>query len=495
MTSNHNEQSTAPLGSEEDVIPLDAASQCGLYDGANPRAIEAAKVARLRVRSSLKGKKHALQGRVIQAELQLLDVKKELLDFEREEQIMILNTEVEAITAVEDEEAGLIPPASTTTVLPTSTPSRPPPGLPAPPVTTISAVHAMDTVGSITDMDGTDRIPDKAVEAVEAGLISSASTTAALSTAAPSRPPPDLPAPPVAAISAVHTTDTVGSTTDMDSLDRDSVMFASSDMDIGATDNTWALACAVCNGKHVATKCRTLCRLGPKDRIKKVRSLHLCFSCLKPGHDSYRFQERLRCKVQWCQRHHATLLHGSTWPSSTTSMDTSGAGQSHTRIVQAGASQDTGTPPPSSPAVHSQGSEAQGQGVMYSGHVVESAVQKVALPIVAMKVKAPGSDSCVDTYALLDTGSSRSFCTEGLFNALGIEGRTKPVAVSTLTGYTYDHATRIADLQVSDICGKESLLLSNVHARTVLPELMGHMGTEVDADRWPHLHGWPIPQA
>ena len=192
---------------------------------------------------------------------------------------------------------------------------------------------------------------------------------------------------------------------------------------------------------------------------------------LKPGHGTYRCQERLRCKVQGCQRHHVTLLHGSIWPSSTTSTDTSGAGQSHTRIVhgsiwpssttstdtsgagqshtrivQAGASQDTSTPTPSSPAVHSQGSEAQGQGVMCNGHVIESAVQKVALPIVAVKVKATSSNSCVDTYALLDTGASWSFCTEGLFNALGIEGHTKPIAVSTLTGYTYDNATRIADL-------------------------------------------------
>ena len=355
----------------------------------------------------------------------------------------------------------------------------------------------MDTVGSTTDMDGADRIPDRSSRSRPHPA---RFNTTVLPSSAPSRPPPGLPTPPVADISAVHTTDTVGSTTDKDSVDRDSIMdTTSSDLDIGATDNTKdirkAPACAVCSGKHVATKCRTLRRLGPKDRIAKVRSLHLCFSCLKPGHGTYKCQEKVKCKVQGCQRYHATLLHGSTWPSSTTSTETSGAGQSRTRIVQAGASQEVSTPPPSSPAVHSQGSEAQGQGVMCSGHVVESAVQKVALPIIAVKVKASGSDSCVDTYALLDTGSSRSFCTEGLFNALGIEGRTKPVAVSTLNGYTYDHATRIADLQVSGICGHESLLLSNVHARTVLPELMGHVGTEIDADRWPHLHGLPIPQA
>ena len=166
---------------------------------------------------------------------------------------------------------------------------------------------------------------------------------------------------------------------DMDS-DSDSIMdTTSSDLDIGATDNTKdtrkAPACAVCSGKHVATKCRTLRRLGPKDRIAKVRSLHLCFSCLKPGHGTYKCQEKVKCKVAGCQRHHTTLLHGATWPSSTASTVTSGAGQSHTRIVQAGASQETSTPPPSSPAVHSQGSEAQGQGVMCSGNVVECSAE------------------------------------------------------------------------------------------------------------------------
>ena len=123
---------------------------------------------------------------------------------------------------------------------------------------------------------------------------------------------------------------------DMD-IDSDSIMdTTSSDLDKGTTDNT--KACAVCSGKHVATKCRTLRRLGPKDRIAKVRSLQLCFSYLKPGHSTYKCQ-KVKCKDAGCQRHHATLLHGATWPSSTASTVTSNAGQSHTWIVQAGASQ------------------------------------------------------------------------------------------------------------------------------------------------------------
>ena len=116
------------------------------------------------------------------------------------------------------------------------------------------------------------------------------------------------------------------------------------------------------------------------------------------------------------------------------------------------------------------------------------------MPIVAVRVKAPGSDDCVETYALLDTGSSRSFCTEGLLDALQIEGRTETVAVSTLLG-AIDYTSRTADLQVSDMCGQEGLSLSNVHARAELPGLMWHKGKEVDVNRWPHLRGLSFPQA
>ena len=130
---------------------------------------------------------------------------------------------------------------------------------------------------------------------------------------------------------------------------------------------------------------------------------------------------------------------------------------------------------------------------MCSGNVVESVVQKVALPIVAVRVKASGSDDCVETYTLLDTGSSRSFCTEGLLDALQIEGHTETVAVSTLLG-AIDYTSRTADPQVSDMCGQEGLSLSNVHARAELPGLMWHKGKEVDVNRWPHLHGLSFPQ-
>ena len=73
--------------------------------------------------------------------------------------------------------------------------------------------------------------------------------------------------------------------------DTDPEMDTDSVKDI-TKDNNALPACAVCNGRHAATKCRTLRRLALNDRMVKVRSLNLCFCCLKPGHVSSRCLEQ-----------------------------------------------------------------------------------------------------------------------------------------------------------------------------------------------------------
>ena len=255
--------------------------------------------------------------------------------------------------------------------------------------------------------------------------------------------------------------------------------------------------CAVCHGKHSTTKCRTLLRMGHNERFSKVRELNLCFVCLKPGHGSRVCKVDRRCEVSGCQRRHATLLHGAPWPSSS-NMDTSHVGLQHTRIVQAGSTQDNTASPSGAPVGQSRGPDARGPEAPFSGQVAGSndmSGRKVALPIVAVRIKVPNSDSYLDTYALLDSGSTHTFCTEELLDTLRIEGRREPVAISTLGGYSYDHAARVTDLTVSDMYGNGGLVLRGVHSKASLPGLMGHVGTAADIERWPHLRGLSIPQA
>ena len=46
-----------------------------------------------------------------------------------------------------------------------------------------------------------------------------------------------------------------------------------------------------------------------------------------------------------------------------------------------------------------------------------------ALPIVPVKVRAQGSPFCIETYALLDTGSNSTFCFSMLLDRLGVKGK------------------------------------------------------------------------
>ena len=46
--------------------------------------------------------------------------------------------------------------------------------------------------------------------------------------------------------------------------------------------------------------------------------------------------------------------------------------------------------------------------------------------------KAPGLDKIVETYAFLDNGSNTSFCSEGLIEELGINGRETALSLTTM---------------------------------------------------------------
>ena len=152
----------------------------------------------------------------------------------------------------------------------------------------------------------------------------------------------------------------------------------------------------MCKGGHAATKCGTLRRMGLSDRIAKVRELRLCFSCLKPGHGSRKCPTKQICNVPGCERYHAAFLHGST-------LDIINQPQ-RTGMAQA-SNQDT---PSGFPAGQSRGPVAAQRpftGHVGSSHFVQG--RKVALPIVAVRIMVPESDKFIDTYALLDNGSTQ----------------------------------------------------------------------------------------
>ena len=57
---------------------------------------------------------------------------------------------------------------------------------------------------------------------------------------------------------------------------------------------------------------------------------------------------------------------------------------------------------------------------------------RYALPIVPVKVRGEGQSDYIHTFAMLDTGCNRTFCSMSLFETLGVSGETVAMDVDTI---------------------------------------------------------------
>jgi len=207
--------------------------------------------------------------------------------------------------------------------------------------------------------------------------------------------------------------------------------------------------CANCSEMHPIYKCKQFLEASVDERNQLVQEKRLCYNCLRANHAASNCESNFRCMV--CRGKHHTSLHHDK-PVSTTN--------GYVRKTVNGA-----------------------------GH------NKIALPVVAVKVKSPHSARTVDTYALLDPGSTASFATEALIKELGITGKPRQVTLTTLENEDVESWTTSCSLSVSDTYGSESIELPTVYTRSSLPIRKGNVATMADLSRWPHLRGINLPTA
>ena len=67
-----------------------------------------------------------------------------------------------------------------------------------------------------------------------------------------------------------------------------------------------------------------------------------------------------------------------------------------------------------------------------------------SLAIVPVKVKVPGRERMVKTYAFLDNGSNTTFCTENLMEQLQTRGKDTTLSLTTLGIENYETKTSVA---------------------------------------------------
>ena len=182
-------------------------------------------------------------------------------------------------------------------------------------------------------------------------------------------------------------------------------------------------------------------------RLKYVKDNKLCESCLLNNHVTANCKKPSVCTVVGCGKKHTRLIH----------------------VVEA----------------ENKGNVRNDPVTNRTNDVVSANVSTdigVNLPVVYVTV-----NNEIGVHALLDTGSTNSFCSEALMKRLGIVGKDSKVTLNTINGCK-EQNSKLVDFMVTSSDGSNCLDLRNVLVVDNIPVKT----SSVCFDTYPHLSGLPI---
>ena len=225
------------------------------------------------------------------------------------------------------------------------------------------------------------------------------------------------------------------------------------------------VSCPLCSGEHVLFKCEDFKKLSVQERFNFVRTKKLCDNCLRHGHRAVQCLKPTRCTVPGCGGKHTRFLHFPTVQSN--------RAQVHDNVTQN--------------EVNTSTTEVKCALTGAGKH------GRVALPVVPVRVSTKGSNRYIDTCALLDSGSTNSFCSEELSDCLGAQGERETFSLTTLGKAGSTEEGQIVSLEIADINGANVCNLDRVYTRKILPLSMSNVAVSSDVEQWPHLRDLELP--
>ena len=176
------------------------------------------------------------------------------------------------------------------------------------------------------------------------------------------------------------------------------------------------IKCPLCSRSHHLSKCAKFKGMGRYKRVAFLMRTRRCFKCLEEGHLLQECSSSLKCEVEGCSdRRHHTLLHKSVESKSDKSR------------------------------------EEAADGAVCGATSFESSTGRpffMTVPIIARN-----GNKEVRTYALLDSGSQRTFCAKKLARELGVKGMKTSVPICTLTSDSQfvDTASELVTFEIRGI--------------------------------------------
>lgn len=105
-----------------------------------------------------------------------------------------------------------------------------------------------------------------------------------------------------------------------------------------------------------------------------------------------------------------------------------------------------------------------------------------------MKVWNADTDEHVDTYVLLDSGSTSTFCTDNLLQRLHVTGKKTKIKLAALGGTQQSVETNVVkNLKITGLDGNNAIHLPGVLTRTSFPVSKKEIPTQEDISVFPQL--------
>ena len=211
------------------------------------------------------------------------------------------------------------------------------------------------------------------------------------------------------------------------------------DLEAASTYNpTSSVKCQLCLKNHKLYTCYKFRNMPINKRHEYVKTNNLCVLCLNNDHSVSDCRSTYTCRINDCGEKHSSALHVTKNISDTV------------------------------------------------GNCVQTSDKSnVSIPTVPVII-----NSTFQTSALLDTGSSTSFCTRRLMNILKLQGANMSYQLKTLHG-TNNHCSEAIHLHVSSRDGAASLEMSNV---LVVDEIPVERCSVSDVSEYPHLNNISFTQ-
>ncbi len=250
--------------------------------------------------------------------------------------------------------------------------------------------------------------------------------------------------------------------------------------------------CAYCAKSHQTWRCYRFIQLKYDDRRNVTRKKGLCDNCLGRGHLSRDCRKPKLCRVTDCRVRykHDTLLHPPRQQAPRKCDDRP------QRIQDKCAPRplDDQRTPPVTRTNDRRMMAKDDRDRTETRHGRSYAIQTsnaVSLKVVPVKVTKGGRT--VETYAMIDSCSDVTLCSDSLMKKLKVTGEKKPLTLTTMSDEVQREAA-VVDMKVSPVSGKTSVHLDEVWAIDKLQIPTDSIATQRDANSWPHLCGILLPK-